>query len=187
VISANLSLKIPASTKRKGLDWKEIDRIYTQFTKADTNNSGTISFDEMTVVFQRVVPELDKSQYAHEFNKIDKNKSGYVDFMEFLAWIELHNIPVSLGRTKSSRNVIDMPHTGSDRYPRRTLERTKKSQTIKLRSPRYSLTTAMKPIQATKELRADAFRAFAAYLIPSICFPYLFSFHIYFPPSFPFR
>lgn len=86
---------------------------------ADTNNSGTISFSEMVEVFQKVVPQLPEAQYSIEFNKIDCNKSGYVDFMEyplteggeeknilifirFLAWAEHHNVPISLGKYCSS-------------------------------------------------------------------------------------
>ena len=72
-----------SGTKRQGLDWKAVDRVYTQFMNADANSSGTISFDEMVAVFKKVIPQLAANEYSTEFNKIDTNHSGHVDFMEY--------------------------------------------------------------------------------------------------------
>eukprot|EP00026_Physarum_polycephalum_P004779 Phypoly_transcript_04803.p1 GENE.Phypoly_transcript_04803~~Phypoly_transcript_04803.p1 ORF type:complete len:607 (+),score=85.69 Phypoly_transcript_04803:161-1981(+) len=163
VTSAIMSLNIGTGTKRKGLDWKEVNRVYQQFLHADANNSGTISFAEMAEVFRKVVPTLSETQYSCEFNKIDANRSGYVDFMEFLAWVEHHNVPISLGRTKSTPK-LDIDSIGTlSRSRVLKKEKSKKAlQTIKLRSRRYSLTQAHPPVAVDKELRADAFKAFAA-------------------------
>ena len=38
---------------------------------------------EIQPVFEKIVPELPKAKYADEFKRIDKNKSGYVDFVEY--------------------------------------------------------------------------------------------------------
>jgi Ca2+-binding EF-hand superfamily protein len=72
-----------SGTKSKGFDWKEVNRVYQQFQNADTNNACTISFQEMAVVFRKVVPQLTETHYSIEFGKINANKSGYVDFMEY--------------------------------------------------------------------------------------------------------
>jgi Ca2+-binding EF-hand superfamily protein len=72
------------------LNWKEVDRVYRQFTRADTNNSGTISYSEMAVVFNKVVPDLPENEYSRVFNNIDANNSGFVDFIEYLSLLLLY-------------------------------------------------------------------------------------------------
>ena len=64
-----------------------MNRVYTLFAKADTNQSGTLSFSEIQPLFKKIVPHLQDTQqtYSLEFDKIDANNSGYVDFIEYLA------------------------------------------------------------------------------------------------------
>jgi len=160
----------------KLLTWCEIDRVFYSFTKADDNNSGTLSLSEMYAVFAKTVPDLPEDLYVAEFNKIDSNKSGYVDFIEYLRWISANNYTVSFKSSEEApRPPVDATSTvvlkssssinSRNRPKNNKLVRSKsqkKFSVAKLRTRNHTLAVKMKPAPVTDELRGNAFKAFIA-------------------------
>lgn len=59
----------------------------------DTNNSGSIEFEEMVDGWKKIGYEFDDDQARMSFNMLDYNKDGSISRQEFFNWIEDYLLP----------------------------------------------------------------------------------------------
>lgn len=62
----------------------ELKYLEQQFKRYDTDNSGTVSLDEMIEVFHALHEEFPSEAIADLFHRVDLNKDGRMDFQEFI-------------------------------------------------------------------------------------------------------
>ena len=56
------------------------------FEKCDTDNNGTIEWDEFCDVLDKLIGEKTLLEKSEIFGQIDTNNSGMISFDEFSAW-----------------------------------------------------------------------------------------------------
>lgn len=64
-----------------------IQDIKEQFKAADFNEDGTLSIDELTVVFENLPGNVDAEAVKALIEAMDVNKDGQVNFSEFVDWV----------------------------------------------------------------------------------------------------
>ena len=55
------------------------------FKAIDANNDGRISIDEITKYIKQVMGSSNFDEIIEIYDKIDTNKSGFIDYSEFLS------------------------------------------------------------------------------------------------------
>jgi len=86
---------VPIDSKTKlraqelGLHGQEVDDAFNKFNLLDTDHTGVLNFEKLKHLLQLTVAHAQKEQildrYAHfEFQSVDINHSGTIDFYEFL-------------------------------------------------------------------------------------------------------
>jgi len=74
--------------KRYGQECLQNRKKVTEvFAKADTNNSGMISEDELVAVFANLNPSITEEVAKKLFRLADSNHDGQVDYEEFCLWL----------------------------------------------------------------------------------------------------
>lgn len=58
------------------------------FELFDSNNSGTIDFEEMQIGWKSIGYDLNEDQARQSFNMLDSDKNGSINRKEFYSWIE---------------------------------------------------------------------------------------------------
>jgi Ca2+-binding EF-hand superfamily protein len=78
------TIRVQKSTKRPGVN--DMAKIRQFFNAHDANNDGVISYEEMSDMLQKMNIQMSGDSEKNFFNQIDIDKSGEVDFGEFLDW-----------------------------------------------------------------------------------------------------
>jgi Ca2+-binding EF-hand superfamily protein len=76
--------EIRKSNKRPGLS--ETAKVKEMFKAYDTNGDGVISFAELSSMLEKMSIRMDKDDQKRFFDMIDLDKSGEIEFGEFLDW-----------------------------------------------------------------------------------------------------
>jgi Ca2+-binding EF-hand superfamily protein len=66
----------------------KLEDVKKLFRKCDTNNNGTIEWDEFCAVLDKLIGEKTLLEKSEIFGQIDTNNSGMISFDEFCAWWE---------------------------------------------------------------------------------------------------
>ena len=94
------------------MDRGDVGKLRELFLKADTNDSGTITLEELIGSFRQVSPEVDEKRVEELFFGIDRDKSGHIHYAEFLAALaESHGL-VTLDRLTEAFDRIDTDGKG---------------------------------------------------------------------------
>jgi len=64
---------------------EEINKLSEIFKAIDANNDGRISIDEITKYIKQVMGSSNFDEIIEIYDKIDTNKSGFIDYSEFLS------------------------------------------------------------------------------------------------------
>ena len=70
----------------KELSDKQIDKIKGHFDYFDEDNSGRLNLNEFRQLFKVIAPDSKRSEADAGFAAIDTDKSGEIEFDEFLDW-----------------------------------------------------------------------------------------------------
>ena len=65
---------------------KNLEDIKKLFEKCDTNNNGTIEWNEFCSVVDKLVGEKTLQEKTEIYAEIDTDKTGMISFDEFCAW-----------------------------------------------------------------------------------------------------
>eukprot|EP01082_Thalassiosira_pseudonana_P015982 g14270.t1 g14270 contig9:1504932-1507607(-) len=99
-------------TMANTMDRGDVGKLREMFLKADTNDSGTITLDELMSAFKKITPDADETKVQMLFNGIDRDKSGHIHYAEFLAALaESHGL-VTLDRLTEAFDRIDTDGKG---------------------------------------------------------------------------
>ncbi len=99
-------------TMANTMDRNDVGRLREIFLRADTNDSGTITLQELKDAFQKVSPETDDKKIEELFAGMDRDKSGHIHYAEFLAALaESHGL-VTLDRLSEAFDRIDTDGKG---------------------------------------------------------------------------
>ncbi len=94
------------------MDRSELIKLREIFLKADTNDTGTITFDELLAAFRTVSPDVDVARVENLFIGMDRDKSGHIHYAEFLAALaESHGL-VTLDRLTEAFDRLDTDGKG---------------------------------------------------------------------------
>ena len=64
---------------------EEKDEILQIFNELDTNNDGSLSYEELLTGYRKVMSEEDAIMHVEQiFQKVDIDKSGKIDYTEFV-------------------------------------------------------------------------------------------------------
>jgi len=99
-------------TMANTMDRNDVGRLREFFLRADTNDSGTITLQELKDAFQKISPEADDKKIEELFAGMDRDKSGHIHYAEFLAALaESHGL-VTLDRLTEAFDRIDTDGKG---------------------------------------------------------------------------
>lgn len=70
----------------KELSAKEIDKVKSHFDYFDEDASGRLNLQEFRSLFKVIAPDSRRSEADAGFAAIDTDKSGEIEFDEFLDW-----------------------------------------------------------------------------------------------------
>ena len=99
-------------TMANTMDRNDVGRLREIFLKADTNDSGTITLQELIGAFKKVSPDTEDKRVEELFIGIDRDKSGHIHYAEFLAALaESHGL-VTLNRLTEAFDRIDTDGKG---------------------------------------------------------------------------
>ena len=76
--------EIRKSNKRPGLS--DTAKVKEMFNAYDVNNDGVISFSELSSMLEKMSIRMEKADQRKFFEMIDIDKSGEIEFGEFLDW-----------------------------------------------------------------------------------------------------
>ena len=71
---------------RKPLTEKEVEKVRSHFDYFDEDNSGKLNLKEFRSLFKVIAPDSSRSEADSGFAAIDTDKSGEIEFAEFLDW-----------------------------------------------------------------------------------------------------
>eukprot|EP00929_Paragymnodinium_shiwhaense_P053855 TRINITY_DN269_c1_g2_i1.p1 TRINITY_DN269_c1_g2~~TRINITY_DN269_c1_g2_i1.p1 ORF type:complete len:478 (-),score=139.98 TRINITY_DN269_c1_g2_i1:312-1745(-) len=66
------------------IEEKKFKKLFKSF---DTNGNGTLTRDEMAVIFRKTSGEWSDEDLDYMFSKVDTDGNGVVDYNEFVAWL----------------------------------------------------------------------------------------------------
>jgi len=99
-------------TMANTMDRGDVPKLRELFLKSDTEDTGTITLNELIASFRRVSPEVDVKRVEELFDGIDRDKSGHIHYAEFLAALaESHGL-VTLDRLTEAFDRIDTDGKG---------------------------------------------------------------------------
>ena len=99
-------------TMANTMDRSELVKLREIFLKADTNDTGTITFEELLAAFRKVSPDVDVARVEKLFIGMDRDKSGHIHYAEFLAALaESHGL-VTLDRLTEAFDRLDTDGKG---------------------------------------------------------------------------
>lgn len=99
-------------TMANTMDRSELVRLREIFLKADTNDTGTITLQELLAAFRKVSPDVDVARVENLFIGMDRDKSGHIHYAEFLAALaESHGL-VTLDRLTEAFDRLDTDGKG---------------------------------------------------------------------------
>jgi calcium-dependent protein kinase len=94
------------------MDRSDMGKLREIFLQADTENTGTITMQELISSIRRVSPDIDEKRTKDLFSGIDRDKSGHIHYAEFLAALaESHGL-VTLNRLSEAFDRIDTDGKG---------------------------------------------------------------------------
>ena len=145
---------------RPGLSRKDISDIREAFDLFDADGSGAISVDELYSAMESLGVES-KGTIQQVFTRFDKNRSGDIDFEEFVDMMTASNVSVEdRGACKDVFDLFDHDRTGHV-----TLENLKRvAETIGANMSDLELMNIMKRVntEGTGEITFDEFFAVVA-------------------------
>lgn len=101
-------------TRARGINLIAAEEIRSQFVKFDTNQSGTIEYEEFKEVIKcllqaKTVSDIPDNRCKHFWNEVDSDNSGTVSLEEFVLWFHTlfyaDNIKNNPTREKSRHNA----------------------------------------------------------------------------------
>lgn len=99
-------------TMANTMDRSELTKLREIFLKADTNDTGTITLEELLAAFRKVSPDVDVTRVENLFIGMDRDKSGHIHYAEFLAALaESHGL-VTLDRLTEAFDRLDTDGKG---------------------------------------------------------------------------
>lgn len=99
-------------TMANTMDRGDVPKLRELFLKSDTEDTGTITLDELIASFRRLSPEVNVKRVEELFFGIDRDKSGHIHYAEFLAALaESHGL-VTLDRLTEAFDRIDTDGKG---------------------------------------------------------------------------
>ncbi len=99
-------------TMANTMDRSELVKLREIFLKADTNDTGTITLDELLAAFRKLSPDVDVARVENLFIGMDRDKSGHIHYAEFLAALaESHGL-VTLDRLTEAFDRLDTDGKG---------------------------------------------------------------------------
>ena len=99
-------------TMANTMDRGDVGKLREVFLEADTEDTGTITLNELIEAFRQVSPEVDEKRVEELFAGIDRDKSGHIHYAEFLAALaESHGL-VTLDRLTEAFDRIDTDGKG---------------------------------------------------------------------------
>jgi hypothetical protein len=94
-------------TMANTMDRSEVSNLREWFLNADTNQSGTITLDELKEAFKRVTPDAEDAKIEEIFRGIDRDRSGHIHYDEFLAALSESHGLVTMDRLSEAFDRID--------------------------------------------------------------------------------
>ena len=99
-------------TMANTMDRGDTGKLRELFLKSDTDDTGTITLNELIAAFRQVSPEVDVKRVEELFIGIDRDQSGHIHYNEFLAALaESHGL-VTLDRLTEAFDRIDTDGKG---------------------------------------------------------------------------
>ncbi len=89
------------------MDRNEVSKLREWFLNADTNDSGTITLQELKVALKKVTPDADDSKIEVLFRGVDRDRSGHIHYAEFLAALSESHGLVTMDRLTEAFDRID--------------------------------------------------------------------------------
>jgi len=91
----------------------EIREYYRTFIKDCPSGSLTMTQDDLVAVYSKLFPEGDASKFAvHIFNQFDQDRSGHIDFREFLSALSVQLKGTLEEKLEWAFNLYDLDGTG---------------------------------------------------------------------------
>lgn len=99
-------------TMANTMDRSDVGKLREIFIDADTENTGTITLQELITSIRKVSPDIDEGRAKVVFSGIDRDKSGHIHYAEFLAALaESHGL-ITLDRLSEAFDRIDTDGKG---------------------------------------------------------------------------
>jgi calcium-dependent protein kinase len=99
-------------TMANTMDRSDVGKLRKIFIDADTENTGTITLQELISSIRKVSPDIDEGRAKVVFSGIDRDKSGHIHYAEFLAALaESHGL-ITLDRLSEAFDRIDTDGKG---------------------------------------------------------------------------
>lgn len=67
---------------------EDLDQLKAVFDAVDVNGNGSISIDELEKALETAEVSFDRNEVKAKVREADKDKSGEIDFKEFVAYIQ---------------------------------------------------------------------------------------------------
>ena len=83
----------------------QLEQLRIAFKDVDVDNSGKIDRDELKAACKSSGTDIEEGQADFLFDAIDKDKSGYIEFEEFVAFIYMAKFPHNM--TEEAKIVFD--------------------------------------------------------------------------------
>ncbi|KAL3774087.1 hypothetical protein HJC23_014014 [Cyclotella cryptica] len=99
-------------TMANTMDRSEVSELREWFLNADTNDSGTITLQELKDALKKVTPDADDSKIEVLFRGVDRDQSGHIHYAEFLAALSESHGLVTMDRLTEAFDRIDKEGKG---------------------------------------------------------------------------